>query len=128
MFAIFLLVFFRFTYFYHWLFRYAKKGEKTEYIFYCKRAILFLSSSKILTPPSPSPPGECVPPPLLRGEEIGLPSYSNICTLREVLYSVKLYCIQHTQRGRGPRAMFSLNRQTHRDTYIEQQQTEKLET
>ncbi len=37
----------------------------TEYIFYCKRAILFLSSSKILTPhaaPSPSPPGESVLP------------------------------------------------------------------
>jgi hypothetical protein len=31
--------------------------QSTEYIFYCKRAILFLSSSKILTPPSPSPPG-----------------------------------------------------------------------
>jgi len=38
----------------------------TEYIFYCKRAILFLSSSKILTP-SPSPPGECVPPRLCCG-------------------------------------------------------------
>ncbi len=25
-------------------------GKKAEYIFYCKRAILFLSSSKILTP------------------------------------------------------------------------------
>ncbi len=32
----------------------------TEYIFYCKRAILFISSSKIcIDPPSPSPPGEC---------------------------------------------------------------------
>ncbi len=35
----------------------------TEYIFYCKRAIIFLSSSKILTPPSPSPPSQCVLPP-----------------------------------------------------------------
>ncbi len=34
----------------------------TEYIFYCKRAILFLSSSKILTPHPPLPP-------LLRGED-----------------------------------------------------------
>jgi hypothetical protein len=29
---------------------------------YCKRPILSLSSSKILTPPPPSPPGDCVPP------------------------------------------------------------------
>ncbi len=66
-------------------------------IIYCKRAILCLSSSKILTPqpPSPSPPGECVLPPNKGGgthspggegdggsifwktREIGLPSYSN---------------------------------------------------
>jgi hypothetical protein len=40
----------------------------TEYIFYCKKAILFLSSSKILTPngPTPSPPGESVLPPQQR--------------------------------------------------------------
>ncbi len=38
----------------------------TEYIFYCKRAILLLSSSKILTPPTPSPPGESVLPPQQR--------------------------------------------------------------
>ncbi len=73
----------------------------TEYIFYCKRAILFLSSSKILTPHPPLRPASVYPPPLLRGEdrlagrrggwggvtifwktrEIGLPSYSKICTL-----------------------------------------------
>ncbi len=65
----------------------------TEYIFYCKRAILFLSSSRILTPHPP------LRPPLLRVEdrlagrrgdggsifwktrEIGLPSYSKICSL-----------------------------------------------
>ncbi len=44
----------------------------TEYILNCKRAILFLSSSKILIP-HPTlrpPPGEwCTPPPLLRGED-----------------------------------------------------------
>jgi hypothetical protein len=71
----------------------------TEYIFYCKRAILFLSSSKILTPHPPLRPASVFLPPLLRGEdrlagrregvggsifwktrEIGLPSYSKICT------------------------------------------------
>jgi hypothetical protein len=43
-------------------------GVATEYIFYCKRAILFLSYSKILTPPPPSlsPPGESVLPPQQR--------------------------------------------------------------
>ncbi len=37
-----------------------------------KRPIQCLASSKILTPPTPSPPGECVPlypPPLVRGGE-----------------------------------------------------------
>jgi hypothetical protein len=29
----------------------AERADTTEYIFYCKRAIVFLSSSKILTPP-----------------------------------------------------------------------------
>jgi hypothetical protein len=72
----------------------------TEYIFYCKRAILFLSSSKILTPHPPLRPGSVYPPPLCCGgrtdspggegdggsifwktREIGLPSYSKICTL-----------------------------------------------
>jgi hypothetical protein len=71
----------------------------TEYIFYCKRAILFLSSSKILTPHPPLRPASVYPLPLLRGEdrlagrrggwgsifwktrEIGLPSYCKICTL-----------------------------------------------
>ncbi len=74
--------------------------KTTECIFYCKMAILFLSSSKILTPPPPLRPASVYPPPLLRGEdrlagrrgggegsifwktrEIGLPSYSKICTL-----------------------------------------------
>ncbi len=41
----------------------------TEYIFYCKRAILFLSSSKILTPHPPLRPASVYPPPLLRGED-----------------------------------------------------------
>ncbi len=41
----------------------------TEYIFYCKRAILFLSSSKILTPHPPLPLASVYPPPLLRGED-----------------------------------------------------------
>ncbi len=45
------------------------RDTHTEYIFYCKRAILFLSSSKILTPPSPSLPGECVPPAFVAGGE-----------------------------------------------------------
>ncbi len=39
----------------------------TEYIFYCKRAILFLSSSKILIPHPPLRPASVYPPPLLRG-------------------------------------------------------------
>ncbi len=83
------------------------RAGPTEYIFYCKRAILFLSSSKILTPqpPSPFPPGKCVFSPQQRrgthspgGEEdggsifwktreIGLPSYSKICTLWLALYT-----------------------------------------
>ncbi len=74
-------------------------------IFYCKRAILFLSSSKILTPP-PHPPLRTAslssPPQQRRGytlagrrgewgvifwktREIGLSSYSKICTLCPVL-------------------------------------------
>jgi hypothetical protein len=42
----------------------------TEQIFYCKRAILFLSSSKVLTPHPGHPPlrpASVYPPPLLRG-------------------------------------------------------------
>jgi hypothetical protein len=36
---------------------------------YCKRPIQCQASSEIL-PPTPSPPGECVPPPpLVRGED-----------------------------------------------------------
>ncbi len=67
----------------------------TEYIFYCKRAILFLSSSKILTPHPPLRPASLFSPrnkgggcTLAGGEgdggsifwktrEIGLPSYNN---------------------------------------------------
>jgi hypothetical protein len=46
-----------------------EKVQITEYIFYCKRAILFLSSSKILTPHPPLRPASVYPPPLLRGED-----------------------------------------------------------
>jgi hypothetical protein len=46
-------------------------GNVTEYIFYCNRAILFLSSSKILTPHPPPRPASVYPPPLLRGEDQG---------------------------------------------------------
>ncbi len=37
-------------------------GVGTEYIFYCKRAILFLSSSKILTPDPPLRPASLSSP------------------------------------------------------------------
>ncbi len=61
----------------------------TEYIFYCKRAILFLSSSKILTHHPPLRPGRTDSPGgegdggsiFWKTREIGLPSYSKICTL-----------------------------------------------
>ncbi len=72
----------------------------TEYIFYCKRAIQFLSSSKILTPHPPLRPASLSSPRNKGGgytqspggerdrgsifwktREIGLPSYSKICTL-----------------------------------------------
>jgi hypothetical protein len=72
----------------------------TEYIFYCKRAILFLSSSKILTLIPLSARRVCSTPRLCCGGRtdspggegdggskfwktrgIGLPSYSKICTL-----------------------------------------------
>jgi hypothetical protein len=43
-------------------------GNRRE-IIYCKRAILSLSSSKILTP---HPPGECVLPPNTRRAERGM--------------------------------------------------------
>ncbi len=43
------------------------RGGSREYIFYCKRAILFLSSSKILTPPSPETPGAGVDPAVFWG-------------------------------------------------------------
>jgi hypothetical protein len=38
-------------------------------IIYCKRAILSLSSSRIFDHPSPSQPGECVPPAFVGGED-----------------------------------------------------------
>jgi hypothetical protein len=71
----------------------------TEYIFYCKRAMLFLLSSKILTPHPPLRPASLSSPATKAGgthspggegdggstfwktREIGLPSYSKICTL-----------------------------------------------
>ncbi len=73
--------------------------SSTEYIFYCKRAILFLSSSKILTPHPPLRPASVYPRLCCWGRtdspggegdggsifwktrEIRLPSYSKICTL-----------------------------------------------
>ncbi len=42
-------------------------GDDTEYIFYCKRAILFLSFSKILTPPPPLRPASLSSPPTKAG-------------------------------------------------------------
>jgi hypothetical protein len=39
----------------------------TEYIFYCKRAILFLSSSKILTPHPPLRPARVYTPAFVAG-------------------------------------------------------------
>jgi hypothetical protein len=64
-------------------------GGSTKYIFFCKRAILFLSSSKILTPHPPLRPASVYPAGRRGGwgrifwktKEIGLPSYSKICTL-----------------------------------------------
>jgi hypothetical protein len=71
----------------------------TEYIFYCKRVMLFLLFSKILTPhpclhlaslSSPRNKGGGTHSPGGEGDggsifwktrEIGLPSYSKICTL-----------------------------------------------
>ncbi len=79
----------------------------TEYIFYCKRAILFLSSSKILTPHPPLRPASLSSPRNKGGgtqspggegdggsifwktREIGLPSYSKICTLWFVSFEFK---------------------------------------
>jgi hypothetical protein len=74
--------------------------QATEYIFYCKMAILFLSSSKILTPHPPLHPVRMSSPRnkgrgytlagwtggwginILEDERnTGLPSYSKICTL-----------------------------------------------
>ncbi len=83
------------------------EGTDHRVQFYCKRAILFLSSSKILTPHPPLHPASVYSPPLLRGEdrlagsivwktrEIGLPSYSKICTLWDrhcIWYSIGVYC------------------------------------
>ncbi len=61
--------------------------DSTEYIFNCKRAILFLSSSKILTPHPPLRPASLTSPRnkgregdggsiFWKTREIGLPSYS----------------------------------------------------
>ncbi len=75
------------------------KVLSTEYIFYCKRAIIFLSTSKILTPHPPLRPASLSSPRNKGGgytlaggrggwgsifwktREIGLLSYSKICTL-----------------------------------------------
>jgi hypothetical protein len=66
-----------------------KRSWATEYIFYCKRPILFLSSSKILTrrvcpPPATNAGGTHSPggegdggSKFWKNREIGLPSYSN---------------------------------------------------
>jgi hypothetical protein len=57
------------------------------FTFYCKRAILFLSSSKILTPHPPLRPGEDTLAGRIGGSifwktrVLGLHSYSKICTL-----------------------------------------------
>jgi hypothetical protein len=56
----------------------------TEYIFYCKRAILFLSSSPRLCCGGriDSPGGEGDGGSIFwKTRDIGLPSYSKICTL-----------------------------------------------
>ncbi len=86
-----------------------QKMGSTEYIIYCKRAILFLSSSKILTPHPPLPRRVCTPAFVVEGghtrrvgegnggsifwktREIGLPSYSKICTLCSNLYSIGIF-------------------------------------
>jgi hypothetical protein len=57
-----------------------KVTQKKFFDYYCKRPILCLASSKILTPPPPSPPGECVPPAFVAGNEVNKeqPSYRNL--------------------------------------------------
>jgi hypothetical protein len=85
----------------------------TEYIFYCKRAILFLSSSKILTPHPPLRPASLSSPRNKGGgthspggegdggsifwktREIGLPSYSKICNLCVCAKSSWIVCIAY---------------------------------
>ncbi len=37
---------------------------------YCKRPNPWFDVFQNIDPPPPSPPGECVPPPLLRGEDL----------------------------------------------------------
>jgi hypothetical protein len=56
----------------------------TEYIFFCKRTILFLSSSKagVHTRRAERGMGGSI---FLKTREIGLPSYSKICTLCSVV-------------------------------------------
>ncbi len=93
--------------------------KRTEYIFYCKRAIPFLSSSKILTPPSPSPPGESVLPPQQRrgihtrraergmgGQYFGRRGKQDCpLTVKYVLcdltYLVRLCCREYKRKQRG---------------------------
>ncbi len=73
----------------------AERALHSQSTYFTVRGQSYFSRLSKYWPPSPSPPGECVPPPLLRGEdrlagrssifwktrEIGLPSYSKICTL-----------------------------------------------
>ncbi len=85
-------------------------NNTTEYIFYCKRAILFLSSSKLLTPHPPlrlaslsshgnkgggvthSPGGEGDGGSIVwKAREIGFPSYSKICTLWTIPLSIYMF-------------------------------------
>jgi hypothetical protein len=112
----------------------------TEYIFYCKRAILFLSSSKILTPHPPLRPASLSSPATKAGvhspggegdggsifwktREIGLPSYNKICTLcpspllppfptaSRLPFSVFL-CVASSLRERGGRVWEEPNHTT----------------
>ncbi len=79
-----------------------RKLSSTEYTFYFKRAFLFLSSSKILTPPppppSPSPPGECVPPPLQICYVMKVKCQPSIFRLIANFLSTK-FCYKAVKRG-----------------------------
>ncbi len=71
----------------------------------CKRPIQCLASSEILTPPTPSLPGECVPqpscctpPPLVRGEDT-FAGWRVRCTLyMQVLCACFNLCTVHVRR------------------------------